>query len=82
MLERLQDLKSKEVIDVCTGSRIGYIVDCELDLTSGRILTIIVPKGNGFGFWNREDIIIPWRNIKKIGDDLVIVDTKQFLTDN
>ena len=76
MLERMQDLKCKEVIDVCTGCRIGFIEDCELDLATGRILTIIVPKGAKFGFWNREDIIIPWRNIKKIGEDLVLVDTR------
>jgi len=76
MVERMKDLERKEVIDVQTGTRIGYIADLEIALCDGRILSIIVPKGNSFMCWNKEDIIIPWQNIKKIGEDLVIVDTK------
>ena len=75
MLERLKDLEKKEVIDCHSGCRMGYISDFEINFCSGQIVSIIVPKGSSFGFWNKEDLVIPWQNIKKIGEDLVIVDT-------
>ncbi|GHV18135.1 PRC-barrel protein [Clostridia bacterium] len=75
-MERIEDLRKKEIIDVCDGKRLGFVCDCEIDVCSGKLVAIIVPRGNGFGFWRQEDIVIPWHNIKKIGDDIIIVDTR------
>ncbi|MDR1101348.1 MAG: YlmC/YmxH family sporulation protein [Clostridiales bacterium] len=73
-MERIQDLCSKEVIDIFDGKRLGCVGDCEVDILSGRLTAIIVP-GGGFGLWKNDDYIIPWCNIKKIGEDIILVDT-------
>ena len=54
----------------------GLIKDLELDLEQGRIEAIIVPgPGKFLGLFGKDnDYIIPWRNIKKIGVDVILVD--------
>lgn len=81
-MERLQDLRNKEVIDIFDGKRLGFVCDCEIDIYSGRLVSIVVPHGSGrFSFMNKqEDLIIPWVNIKKIGSDIIIVDTRSHFT--
>ena len=77
-MERLQDLRNKEVIDIFDGRRLGFVCDCELDISTGRLISIIVPGAAGvFGiFGKHEDCVIPWKQIKKIGEDIIIVDTR------
>ncbi|MBR6594537.1 MAG: YlmC/YmxH family sporulation protein [Clostridia bacterium] len=75
MTVRYSKLKDKEVINVCNGTRLGYIADIEIDLNSGRILRILVPKsGKCLSFTSaKHPIIIPWQNIERIGDDAILV---------
>lgn len=77
-MDRLQDLRNKEVIDIYDGKRLGFVCDCEIDICTGRIVALIVPNsGYLFKFFSKnDDYIIPWRQIKKIGDDIIIVDTR------
>ncbi len=35
---RIVDLRCKEVISVCDGSRLGYVNDVEIDTCSGRLV--------------------------------------------
>ncbi|MDD4688588.1 MAG: YlmC/YmxH family sporulation protein [Eubacteriales bacterium] len=84
-MDKLQDLRNKEVIDVFDGKRLGFVCDCEIDIVTGRLLSLIVPgQGGGKGFFSKsENIVIPWKQIKKIGDDIIIVETKRYtLYDN
>lgn len=68
------DLKQKEVINLCDGSRLGYPTDFEFNLCDGKILSIIVPRPCGFFGWNRSsDLIIPWCKIECIGEDAILV---------
>lgn len=39
----LSDLRYKEVIDMTTGQRLGYVCDAEIDLEEGKIVSLIVP---------------------------------------
>ncbi len=75
---RLSDLSGKEVINLSDGSRLGLIEQCELifDYKSGCIDTILVPNRNSmFSFFNESrPITIPWQAIKRIGDEVIIVD--------
>ena len=55
----------------------GYVQDVCADLETGKITSIIVPGGtnkllNFFSSGN--DIIIPWKNIKAIGEDIILVE--------
>ena len=72
----VNELRAKEVINVSDGARLGYVSDVEMDLNDGRIIAIIVPGPYRLmGFLGKEDdLIIKWENIKKIGDDVIIID--------
>lgn len=71
----LTDLRDKEVVDVTTGQKLGYVCDCEVDVTEGRIVAIILPgKLKWFGLLGREeDRSVPWEKIDIIGADLILV---------
>ncbi|MCQ4726086.1 YlmC/YmxH family sporulation protein [Anaerotignum faecicola] len=75
-METFSCFRKKEVINVCDGMRLGYVCDLELDLRSGKICKIIVPEGNRFfGVLCRErEFRIPWDCIRRIGDDVILVD--------
>lgn len=70
------DFKHKEVININNGKRLGYVQDVCADLETGMIKSIIVPGSNKImSFFNQNnDIVIPWQNIKCIGDDLILVE--------
>lgn len=70
------DFKHKEVININNGKRLGYVQDVCADLETGMITSIIVPGSNKImSFFNQNnDIVIPWQNIKCIGDDLILVE--------
>ena len=70
------DFKHKEVINITDGRRMGYVQDVTADLETGIITSIIVPGTNSKLrlFAGGNDIVIPWKNIKCIGDDLILVE--------
>ena len=55
---------------------LGFVEDVELNLEKGTIEAIIIPAERGFmGLFPRgEDLVIRWRDIKRIGDDVILVD--------
>lgn len=65
--------KSREVISITGGEKLGYVYDLEIDELSGRINSIVVP-GRNPGLFSKGKTIIPWEKIKKIGDDTILVD--------
>ena len=70
------DFKHKEVINITDARRLGFVQDVTADLNTGVITSIIVP-GNAklFNiFAGNNDIVIPWENIKCIGDDIILVE--------
>ncbi|MBQ8001830.1 MAG: YlmC/YmxH family sporulation protein, partial [Clostridia bacterium] len=68
---RASSFRHKEVIDISTGERLGFMTDVDIDLSSGRINSIIIPgKRRFFGILPPEDdVVIEWSRIQKIGDD-------------
>ena len=71
---RITDLSNKEVINLCDGSRLGYVNDIEIDSLCGKVISIVVPGVCGWKFWQRQDYVIPWEAIQTIGDDIILVD--------
>ena len=76
MQDKGLDFKHKEVVNITDGKRLGYVQDVCADLETGMITSIIVPGSNKLlNMFNQgNDIIIPWQNIKCIGDDLILVE--------
>ena len=76
METRIAELRYKEVISVTDGSRFGFVGDMEVDLESGQVRALVVPgRLRLFGLLGREpDLIIPWGQIKCIGEDTVLVE--------
>ncbi|MBO5413903.1 MAG: YlmC/YmxH family sporulation protein [Clostridia bacterium] len=70
------DFKHKEVINITDGKRLGFVQDVNADLETGMITSIIVPGSTRLisFFSSSNDIIIPWQNIKCIGDDIILVE--------
>ncbi len=70
------DFKHKEVINIKDGKRMGFVQDVTADLETGTITSIIVPGDNKLlnMFSGTNDIIIPWQNIKCIGEDIILVE--------
>ena len=76
MQDKGLDFKHKEVVNISNGKWLGYVQDVCADLDTGTITHIIVPGSNKLIniFSQNNDIVIPWKNIKCIGDDLILVE--------
>ena len=81
MINDFSDLRYKEVIDVHSGFRLGYVCDAEFDDAEGRLISLITPgKAKLFGLLGREDdYVLPWSCIARIGGDIILVDAKELL---
>ncbi|WP_425060914.1 putative sporulation protein YlmC [Sporomusa carbonis] len=75
---RISEMTGKEVINLGDGARLGIIGECELvfDSKTGVINGLILPKRRMiFNFWGDNQIsTIPWQAIRRIGDEIVIID--------
>jgi YlmC/YmxH family sporulation protein len=76
---RASDLSTRDVINTVDGRRLGNIVDVEIDLTSGKIVAVVVPgQAKVLGILGRaDDYVVPWENVKKIGEDVILVEISE-----
>lgn len=72
---KLSELQMKEIIDINRGKRLGHIYDLTIHPVTGKIESIIIlQRRNKGGFFSSpEEIEISWRQITKIGDDVILV---------
>lgn len=70
------DFRQKEVIDITNGKIVGFVVDVDAEFNAGSIKNIIVAQTTGFlrGIGGKNNITIPWGNIKLIGEDVILVE--------
>lgn len=75
MICRLEDLRKKEVIDILTGERLGYIDDVEMNIEKSTVQSFVIyGRERLFGFLGREDdVVIPCSEIKVVGNDVVLI---------
>lgn len=75
---RLNKLGGKEIVNLNDGGRLGIIADSDLviDEKTGKILALLVPDiSSQFKlFSDRNEIEIPWESIRKIGNDMIIIE--------
>lgn len=75
---RLTELRRKEVISSCDGTRIGFVDDVIVDTKSACIVAFVIfGRMSFFGIFGKiEDYIIPWEKIELIGEDAIIISCK------
>ena len=75
---KFSELYCKEVICIRDGRRLGFITDARIELPGGSITAVIVPgRCRAFGVCPpKEDFLIPWQCIRRIGPDIILVDVK------
>lgn len=75
---RMGELAGKEIVNIYDGARLGVVgeSDITIDTESGYVDSIILPlKSNIITFWvDRQNLIIPWKAVKKIGAEVIIVE--------
>lgn len=73
---RVTEMRCKEVINVKDGQRLGFISDVEVEIPEGRVCSVIVPGPCRFWglFGRKDDFVIPWRSIRRVGEDIVLVE--------
>jgi len=76
---RITDLRCKEVIDINTGDRIGFVEDVEILLPGGQVAALVIPgEGKCFGLLGRgEDRVIPWACVRRFGEDVILVEAPE-----
>jgi len=77
---KISDLRTREVVNVQDGRKLGLIKDLDLDVDKGKINALVLPGPNRFIniFTRKDDIIVPWDRIVKIGRDVILVEVNPY----
>lgn len=70
------ELRAKEVINICDGRRLGRASDIGLDENACAVC-LILPGESGWRSLcrpSKEDLVVPWNRIRRIGDDVILVE--------
>ncbi len=75
MICSLEKLRTREVIDILTGERLGYVDDIEMNLETSQVNSLIIyGRERLFGLLGREeDIVIQCSEIQVIGEDVMLI---------
>ena len=73
---RLSDLQNKDIVSVSDGKNIGSIIDVNIDY-NGNIESLVIEANKKFLSFNKnDDYTVDWKDITKIGEDVILVHTK------
>lgn len=80
MLQRLVDMREKQVVCIKDGSILGLVSDFEIDTETGRLISILIyGRKRFFGVLGRDgDCKIPWESIAVIGEDSILVNCEGY----
>jgi len=77
---RFSEFCNKEMIDLDNGERMGVLGQADLVIhpETGDIDSIILTN-HSFLAWGkkRDQVIIPWNTIRKVGPEMIIVELKE-----
>ncbi|HJV46689.1 MAG TPA: YlmC/YmxH family sporulation protein [Bacillota bacterium] len=77
---RFSEICEKEIIDLDNGERMGVLGQSDLIIhpETGEIESIVLPATSFLRLGKRRDeVVIPWKSIRKIGPDMIIVEWKE-----
>lgn len=73
---RLSEIQDKDVINLVSGIKIGNIIDIKVDNETGKIDSLVLERRRiGKFFSTGEELEVKWEQIKKIGEDVILVET-------
>ena len=72
---RLSDLQSKDIVNINDGKKIGRIIDASIN-DAGMIEYLSIERFCGInGLFNKDnETTITFKQIKRIGEDVILVD--------
>ena len=74
MVLNASKIRELDVINVCDGSRLGWVCEFEIDSSCGKICAVIV-SGRYFSLFEQKNTLrIPWEKIVCIGEDAILAD--------
>ena len=78
MSVKFTEMRCKEVICISDGERLGFVSDVVVEVPEGCVVAIVVPGPCRFWglFGRKDDYVIPWNCIRRIGPDIILVDVK------
>lgn len=79
MQMKISEFQIKDIVNVSDGKKLGNIGDIEINLQTGKVDALIISAtGKILGlFGKNEDVVISWKNIIKIGEDVILVRYKE-----
>ena len=71
------EIRQKDVINICDGRKLGRPIDLILN-DSNCVEAIVVPSQSGgllsFFRQDKDGCVIPWCRVRRIGDDVILVE--------
>ncbi|QEK12222.1 YlmC/YmxH family sporulation protein [Crassaminicella thermophila] len=78
---KLSKLGGKEIVNLSDGGRLGVLAESDLlvDEKNGKIRAMLVPDlKNQFSIFHDKNFIeIPWDCVRKIGNDMIIIELEE-----
>ena len=76
MICTLEELRRKEVIDIETGERLGFIDDVRIDLSTSEVLELVIyGRFRILGIFGRDtDTVIPCSDIQVVGSEVILIE--------
>lgn len=72
-LNSINAMRNMEVIDINSGSKVGFIKDIKFDCEKHKIISLIMPGESKGWFSKNDDLEVPWCNIVKVGIDVILI---------
>jgi YlmC/YmxH family sporulation protein len=80
---RVEELRCKEIINICDGRRLGFPADVEMETDTFRVCALVVYGPRKYWIFGRcDEFAIPWECVRRISEDVILVeaeDWKRFL---
>ena len=71
------EIRRKDVVNITDGRKLGRPIDILLNDSACAEALVVPGKGGGLlGFLrpDREGCVIPWNRVRRIGDDVILVE--------
>ena len=72
-MHSINGIRNMEIIDITSGTKMGFIKDLKIDTVNSRLISLILPGESKSWFGKEEEKEILWSDIVKVGVDVILV---------